>query len=215
MRGMGVAAALLVLGGCQRADAPAEADAILRVEPSEAMREAFLGCQWGKVDGATLSVWAYDCPADRGDVRLVADDKLPGFSSESTVDGRTVRQPVIIAFTKAADAPVSSILQAVQLRSPGRHTAQCVLAPVLDEGTPDGFYTLEPTGETKALWDRFASGDANATPMDPPCGDMGPQMVGDRRFHVLKSDPTTVLYVDYGSEIQIFDASTVVVRPAG
>ena len=54
---------------------------------------------------------------------------------------------------------------------------------------------------------------ALAEEMAPPCGEMGPQFSGDRSFFAVEGDPTTVVFVEYGSEIQIFDASTI--RPAG
>ncbi len=45
--------------------------------------------------------------------------------------------------------------------------------------------------------------------MDPPCGDLGEQMSGDRVFYVQDGDPTTVLWVNFGSEIQPFTAESI------
>jgi hypothetical protein len=38
---------------------------------------------------------------------------------------------------------------------------------------------------------------------------MGVGFVGDRVFQVMADDPTKVVYIDYGSEIQIFDTATL------
>ena len=44
---------------------------------------------------------------------------------------------------------------------------------------------------------------------DLPCGDMGVGFVGDRYFQVMPGHPDRVVYVDRGSEIQIFDPATL------
>jgi hypothetical protein len=138
---------------------------------------------------------------------------LPGFAIENTFEGETSRAPAIVIFKKAAEAPIESILDAVRARSPGPNTATCTLQPVTFEGAVPGSFSLEPTGDLAARWDAFASGEADAEPVEPPCGPMGPQMAGDRSFRVLEGDPTTVVLIEYGSEIQIFDPSSL--RPAG
>jgi hypothetical protein len=91
----------------------------------------------------------------------------------------------------------------VQAKSPGATTAQCALV----KGDGD-FWTLEPTGALKTRWDAVASGEGTEA-MDAPCGDLGPQMSGDRSFSVLEGDPTTVLFIEFGSEIQPFDSETI------
>ncbi len=73
----------------------------------------------------------------------------------------------------------------------------------------EGVYQLSPTGAAKTQWDAFANGEPDAEPMDAPCGDLGVQMSGDRIFYQLDGDPTTVVWVDFGSEIQPFDAETL------
>jgi hypothetical protein len=217
---MKVAAAIavisaLTLGACE---APAEPDdapaqAVAEPRPSEMLQQTFASCTWGKVEGSGLAVWSFDCSAGPGGARLVADDSLPGFAIENTFEGETSRAPAIVIFKKAAEAPIESILDAVRARSPGPNTATCTLQPVTFEGAVPGSFSLEPTGDLAARWDAFASGEADAEPVEPPCGPMGPQMAGDRSFRVLEGDPTTVVLIEYGSEIQIFDPSTL--RPAG
>lgn len=206
--------AVLGAGACQQGTAPADAPAANAAAPSPApvMAETFASCQWGEVTGSGLSIWSYACGPEAGYVRLVADDSLPGFAIESTGEGEAARRPAIIIFKKAADAPIESILEAVRAKSPGPHTDTCTLQPVTVEGATPGSYGFEPTGAARAAWDAFASGDGEAAPVEPPCGAMGPQMAGDRSFRLVEGDPTTVVFIDYGSEIQIFDPATL--RPA-
>lgn len=205
-----IGAAALSLSACQAANEPASAPPTTPAadpQPSETMAQTFQGCTWGQVTGGGLSVWSYDCPAASGDFRLVYDAALPGFVMTGNAAGEIWRNPAIVIFKKAADAPIDAILSEVRAKSPGPHSDTCVLATVPSpEGDVAGF---EPTGAIKAQWDAFASGAADAEPMEPPCGEMGPQMSGDRGFRVLADDPTTVVFVEYGSEIQPFDPASI------
>jgi hypothetical protein len=217
MRGFGImaaSAALIGLTACTPAEEKAAAPAAptqAAVQPSEKMQQTFSQCAWGEVTGGGLSMWSYACPAGAGDFRLVYDDSLPGFAFESTADGGTSRSPAVVIFKKAADAPIDAVLAAVRAKSPGPHSATCVLSTVPSpEGDIAGF---EPTGAVKTQWDAFALGAEGAEPMEAPCGDMGPQMSGDRGFRVLADDPTTVVFIEYGSEIQPFDPASI--RKAG
>lgn len=214
MRNFGImAASVAVIGltACTQPEsktdaAPAAAQAAAP-QPSETMAQTFRGCTWGEVTGGGLSMWSYACPAGAGDFRLVYDESLPGFAYEGTFEGVTSRQAAVVIFKKAADAPIDAILPQVRAKSPGPHSATCVLSIVPSpEGDIAGF---EPTGAVKTQWDAASSGQEGAEPMDAPCGDMGPQMSGDRGFHVLRDDPTTVIFIEYGSEIQPFDPSTI------
>lgn len=219
MRIIGTATAIAFMGlaACSQAETPAKTEAPAAVQadpqPSAAHQETFAGCEWGKVTGSGLSVWSYACPAERGGVRLAADDSLPGFAIEGTGGGETSRSPAIIVFKKTADAPVESLLETVRAKSPGPHTATCTLQPIAAEGVPAGSFVFAPVGDVATRWDAASSGEEGAEEMAPPCGDMGPQFSGDRSFFAVEGDPTTVVFVEYGSEIQIFDASTI--RPAG
>ena len=213
MRGFGImAAATAVIGltACTPAEdkataAPAAAQAATP-RPSQTMQETFVDCTWGETTGGGLSIWSYACP-QAGNTHIVYDASLPGFALEGTYDGQTSRNPAVVIFKKAADAPLDSILTEVRAKSPGPHSATCVLSTIPSpEGDIAGF---EPTGAVKTQWDAFASGAEGAEPMDAPCGDMGPQMSGDRGFRVLADAPTTVVFIEYGSEIQPFDFSTI------
>lgn len=212
MRGFGIMAASVALIGltaCTPAEdkaAPAAPAQAAAPQPSQTMQETFVNCTWGETTGGGLSVWSYACP-QAGNTHMVYDASLPGFALEGTYDGQTGRSPAVVIFKKAAEAPLGSILAEVRAKSPGPHSATCVLSIIPSpEGDIAGF---EPTGTVKTQWDAFASGAEGAEPMDAPCGDMGPQMSGDRGFRVLADDPTTVVFIEYGSEIQPFDFTTI------
>jgi hypothetical protein len=215
MRIIGITTAMVALAGLTACNpdsgkihSPAAEGHTASPEPNQTMKETFADCAWGEVTGSGLSVWSYACPQS-GNTHLVADDSLPGFALEGTFDGQTSRTPTIIVFKKAAGAPIESVLPAIKLKSPGPHTAECVLARPTYDGVAEGIYHLVPTGALKAQWDALSSGAGDAEPMDPPCGDLGEQMSGDHVFYVMEAHPTTVLYVNFGSEIQPFDASTI------
>ena len=214
MRTIGVAVvALMGLCACNQTEgkadaAPAATQAVAAPQPSQMMQETFVNCTWGETQGSGLSVWSYACP-QAGNTHMVYDASLPGFALEGTYDGQTGRSPTIIVFKKAADAPIEAVLAEVRTKSPGPHTAECVLARPTYDGVAEGIYHLVPPAAIKAQWDTFSSGEGGGEPMDPPCGDLGEQMSGDHVFYVQDGDPTTVLWVNFGSEIQPFTAESI------
>ena len=175
-------------------------------EPSQG-RADFPGCNWGEVRGAALSIWSFACGSSQSKAHLLADNKLPGFVLiERGADGAS-RKVVIRAFKKPASAPVQSVLPAIRAASPGRHSATCRLQPApkdMDHGPAR--FTLEPTGAAKTAWE--ASQTTSVEP-DMPCGPLGVAYAGDRYFEALPGDPTTVVFLDMGSEVQIFDPQTL------
>lgn len=195
---------LAALAGCSaapKAEAP---------KPSQVAAETFTGCEWQEVKGKILSIWSYACGPSFGGIRLVADDSLPGFSLKiDGAAGSTVIQPVIRVFTKAADAPIESILPQIQALSPGKDTATCALVPAQDPTSDPSsrkLYELAPTGEAKVRWDRNVETGEDPT---PPCGNLGVAFAGSQVFEVMADDPTKVVYINYGSEIQVFDTTTL------
>ena len=56
--------------------------------------------------------------------------------------------------------------------------------------------------------------DAGPTAEQDACGPLGAAMVGDRYFEVAPGRPDLVVFVDTGSEIQIFDPQTLTIAPA-
>jgi hypothetical protein len=183
----------LVATGCTPAKPP---------EPSQTMKETFAKCTWEKVEGQSLSIWSYACPAEAGDIKLIASDKVGGFSLLST--GSDVQAyDVIRTFPKAKDAALESVLPAV-LAATGVHQASCALVKTA-YGDWGEVWLLEPTGAEKAAYDA-----ANAIePPANPCGELGIGPSGDRFFKVMGDDPKKVIYYDMGSEIQIFDPATL------
>jgi hypothetical protein len=147
------------------------------------------------------------CDAKHGGVRLVADDSLPGFVLVNEgPDGKTSHTAIRL-FRKAASAPLASILPAVRAASPGPHTAACALTSLpLANGRTNRVFDLEPTAATKKAWDD--SQKTSAMP-DAPCGPLGVGYAGDSYFQTVPGDGTTVVYVDMGSEVQIFDPATL------
>jgi hypothetical protein len=172
-----------------------------------AWSETFAGCQLQEVKGAVLSINSYTCGTEHGNAHLEADNTLPGFVEvHDGTDGPT-RTVKIRAFRKAARAPIEAVLAAVRAASPGPSTASCTFAPALgDDDTGAKRFSLVPTGAARVAWDASVDGGA---PIDPPCGPLGVQFEGDLYFEVLPDDPTTVAFIDAGSEIQIFIPATL------
>lgn len=212
MRAMATMAVLAAaLAGCSPGDTrKVDAAEIAAPQPSQGMAETFSNCTWGEVKGATASIWSFACGADAGNVRLAADDALPGFVIESTDPAAPGRRTAIRIFAKPADAPIDAILDAVRAASPGPQSATCAFAPaqgVDHAGRPRFMFT--PVGEARAAYDLAVTSDNIP---EPPCGAFGPSEAGDRVFEIIA--PDKVAYIDFGSEIQIFDASTLKVVEA-
>ncbi len=165
--------------------------------PGEVMEEAYADCSWGEVSGAGLSMWSYTCP----NLKIMADAALPGFQREYTDEaGKVFRTPVVQIFTKAADAPISAIIDAVRLASPGADA--CEIEPGIQAD-----FVLMPTGDALTAYEKSLS-DPEAVP-SLPCGPLGPTEVGGRTFRVVEGAPDKVAMIDWGSEIQPFDPDTL------
>jgi hypothetical protein len=210
MRAVALALALAT-GACGQNPAKTAVDAVAP-QPSPAARATFAHCAWGEVRGQTISMWSFTCPAGAGSVRLVADDVLPGFLTESTDPARPGRTVVVRLFDKAPDAPIEAVLEVVRALSPGMNTPTCVLAPAegVDHVGKD-HYVLAPTGAAKTEYEKQVVSDTVPT---PPCGSLGVSADGDRFFMVAPGRPDKVMFVDRGSEIQIFDETTLRVHDA-
>jgi hypothetical protein len=152
-----------------------------------------------------LAIWSYACGTEFGSVHLVPS--AAGFDIEANDDGKPGRSEAIRIFTKAPDAPITAIQPAVQAASPGPAIAKCTLE---ESKAPDGSlrerYALKPPAAIQAAWDKaMETGD----PGDPPCGAYGPQLAGAHTFELVDGAPDKVVLVNWGSEIQIFDPSTL------
>ena len=174
--------------------APAPAPAA-ETEIASPLRGApeFAGCEWEVVRGASLEIQGFACGPDHANQRIVADDALPGFVLEAS----------------GPDGPVRSV--AVRAASPGPYSARCVFSPAPGvDNAGRARLVLEPAGEDKDRWEASVMSD---TPMEKPCGELGVSIVGDRWFEEVAGRPTMAVFVEMGSEIQIFDPATL--RPIG
>lgn len=196
---------LLALAACSQ---PKKAEL---PKPPQAMDDTFKACKWMAVKGETLAMNGYTCGPDFGSVHLVADETLPGFAlvEGSGPDAMTYRV-VVRVFTKPKEAAIDAILPEIRKLSPGPSTATCTLQPSADPLDPDHskrkLYHLAPTGAAKIAWDKNEATGGDGT---PPCGALGVSFAGDRLFEVMADDATKVSYIDYGSEIQPFDATSL------
>ena len=184
---------------------------LARPVEADVWSDTFTGCTKQQVEGAGLAISSYACGPDHGKVHLEADATLPGFVELQDTEQGILREPKIRIFKKDPAAPIEAILEQVRAASPGPASASCILekAPPAEGVAADRYY-FAPTGEAKAAWDRAQDGGPEA---DPPCGSLGVQFVGDLYFVVLNGDPGRVAFIDAGSEIQIFDPSTLRAAP--
>lgn len=198
-----ICAIALIAAACTPKTAEQPTPAQTGSSPSESLKTAFPNCSWSDVTGAGLSMGAFTC----ADQKIVADEALPGFVLESIgADGKTSRTAVVQLFTKAADAPVESVLDAVRAASPGAFSAECVLTANTMDPTGKTFLFV-PAGAGKAAYDAFRAGKSDEDSM--PCGAMGPSEGGERLFTQVDGAPDKVALISIGSDIQIFDSNTL------
>ena len=185
---------------------------IVLVHPRPEMQQAFGSCAWEKVTGVGLSIFSYACGPDHGDARLIADEDLPGFAVETVMtSGHAVRSPAIRVFSKAAGDPIDSVVPEIGAVSPALDGGSCALTPVEPAANPrpaDGRvrYVWAPVGTLKRNWDAAHNGGAL---MPPPCGGLGVKYAGSITFEELADDPTKVVAVIWGADVQIYDPSTI------
>lgn len=214
-----------LLCGCQPAAPETKVEAQASEAPSvpsDELKQTFAGCTWGTVVGAGASIDAFSCPPDKGGRKLVADEALPGFVFEAIDgDGQPMRSVAVRFFSKPADAPVTAIESELATVSPGVANAGCKLVPLGAEAAaslelPVGTaFVWEPVGAVKDAWDVWNSPSDDPQPGEPPappCGELGPQMVGLKTFQQLTGDPSRVAMVEWGSEIQPFQFSSLRAR---
>ena len=180
-----------------------------------AIAEVFPGCKLVKVSSAGAAIWAFNCPETENSEHLIADASLPGIALlRQDGDGKKTPMPVIILFTKAKDAPVSTIADQVRKISPEIAGATCALTPLDSEVASSLFpsasqrYSWTPTGKAKQEWD---ARDSTLTEGDfvSPCGIYGPQEMGIVTFEALNGDSTKVAMISWGNELQIFLPQTL------
>lgn len=174
--------------------------------PAPFAQDTYGNCTWEHVKGSEIGIWSYNCGPNAGNVRLVADNALPGFALQRAGENGESKTPVIRIFKKDAAAPIAAVLEAVRAASPGPHTETCTLTP--NQGVPGGkAFVLTPDATAAAEWEKYQTDGAGS--VQPPCGALGPQFVGDSYFKVLDDDPTVVVWADLGSELPIYDVKTL------
>jgi hypothetical protein len=169
-------------------------------------KQTFVGCKLEDVKSSLLSIKSFNCGPEQGDVHLEADSKTSGFVEVLEGSEGPMRITKIRAFRKAADAPIDAILQDVRAASPGRNSETCVFTPTTDGDDGAKRWAFAPGGSAAESW---TQDEKSGDPVDPPCGALGVQFEGDLYFEVLPDDPTIVVFVDAGSEIQIFVPATL------
>lgn len=203
MRVIICATAALLVSACGRGDTH-----LIKPEapkPNAGMAETFSTCAWGEVTAAGLSVWSYACGKDRGDVRLVGDESLPGFMIESAGENGPIRTQAIQIFPREKDAAIDTILPAIRALSPGPATDTCEFAPAQGhEDSGKARFVFAPTGAAKEIWEKALTGAGEPV---APCGPLGEAVWGQLTFELIGHDK--VAMIQHGSEVQIFDASTL------
>ena len=167
--------------------------------------KAFSDCTLQEVRSAALSIQSYACP----NARLIADDKLPGFILETDEpDGNKSHRVAIRTFPKFAPEAIQSALPLIRKASPGPHTDKCILKVFRDgrNKAVDAWFVLSPTGAAEKAWD---ASERKGGGVKPPCGALGVQSAGDLYFEVMPDDPGSVVFIDKGSEIQIYDPDSL------
>lgn len=207
LRGMGIrtifglSALCLGLMACgQQASTPTATKAPAALSE----REPFEGCSdWRTERQFGLTIAVQDCP----EVKLVADSAQKALFLEQGGS----RSLALQVFAKPADAGPDVVLP--QLLAAGRAPAgaTCALEPA-PEGLPlaegQTRFVLTPTGASKTAWER-ALANVDLVPETQPCGTLGVGVVGDRYIQIDAKRPDMVVFVELGSEAQIYDPATL------
>jgi hypothetical protein len=166
----------------------------------------FAGCKWERVTAGKFAVASFNCDKAHGNQHLIGDDALPGFW---LTDDGGARRLAIQLFSKPPKASIATVLPRVRAASKGPQTSSCVMvySAAESQGRPQHKrYVLQPTGPALKAWQ---TAQDNGEAEEQPCGRLGVTIVGDRYFEIMPGNPQTVMFVDMGSEIQIFDPATL------
>jgi hypothetical protein len=197
-------AAGAVLAACQPVAPPPKSEApqaaAAAPKPPEGWETAFPNCTWGEVKGGGASIWAFACPNDK----IVFDAALPGFAREISGEN-AAKGPIVQFFTKAADAPIESVLPAIRAASSA--PADCALEQVKD--APAGEFQLMPTGQSRQAYDRLIAPGGPEEGNFMPCGALGPSEAGRRVIKAVPDAPTLVAVIHIPSDIPTFDETTL------
>lgn len=174
-------------------------------------RAPFDGCSWEYLSGGGIGLWSQKCSNNR----VVVDAARQAAFMELTVDGQTSRGEIARVFA-IPEGGLPALAQTLVREGAGPTGSQCTLEAVAaTTDIPQGVarYTLVPTGQTKTAWDRAVASDT--APETPPCGAYGVAIVGDRYIEVQAAHPDRALFVELGSEMSIYEPSTIAFVDAG
>ena len=166
----------------------------------------FSACKWDRVAGARFSISSFTCGPEQGDLRLIADDDVPGFWLTANDSSRVL---AIRLFTKGHRTPITAILPTLRAASKGPQSATCILVRATVKGqelTGTKRYVLQPDGPALKAWE---SAQDRGEAADEPCGPLGVAIVGERYFEVMPGHSDVDIFVNMGSEIQPFDPATI------
>lgn len=204
----------LMLAACSApmSDAAATKAKMADPVPSEALSSSYPGCNWEKVTGSGIEIWSYNCPKDRGNYRLVADQSLPGFMTESGDPGKGERYESIRILTKDAKAGIESLNGEMAKLSPPSEPGGCTLQPAgktYMNPRPDDpvvRYAWAPVGDLKTRWEKAS---AESMDMPPPCGPYGIQYAGFYTLEAVPGDDTKVVLITWGNDLAPFEPMTL------
>jgi hypothetical protein len=193
------AVAALALTACNKPAATAP-------PPTSALAKAteFAKCQWETVKGSGYSIQAFACGPEQGNMHMVADDSLPGFTLVSDQGRKTA----VRMFGKPATSPITAVLAPARAVSRGPQTRTCEFELQAGADPAKKRYVLTPVGDAKTAWEKNVKESKDV--VAEPCGPLGVAVTGDRYFFELPGHPEVVVWTDMGSEIQIFDPETIV-----
>lgn len=180
-------------------------------------RAPFEGCTWEHFVGEGIRVWSQVCMAGQRETRLATDPASPGVWLTTThPDLPPERRLAFQVFKNEPDAPFEAMIAIAMAAGAAPADANCVLEP--REGAPpangNDRRILAPSGATKEEWLAALAADPPvATPL--PCGTYGVALVGDRYFETDPARPGQVVFVDLGSERQIYEPDTLELTATG
>lgn len=175
-------------------------------------RAPFEGCRWEEISVRDVGLWSQVCA--NGQLRVGKSTVRGGGSYDAllyeqrspTGEIFPLREAVVLFPTTGGGLDALTQLMMAQGAAPAGAT--CRLEPT-QAAAPTGRkrYTLTPTGATKIAWERAVTSDT--VPEQPPCGTFGIAPVGDRYVEIQDARPDTAIFVELGSEIQIYEPDSI------
>ncbi|MFZ4120981.1 MAG: hypothetical protein ACOYKM_04890 [Caulobacterales bacterium] len=208
--------ALALLWGCGRAPeapqggaeapAPVSAAALTLLGQTPPDQPALPECAWQPFEGAGIVMWTQTCPGQR----MVADAPSGRVLREAVEDGALLATSEDIRVLDMPASGLAGLTAQLMLEGGAPAEASCTLntAPAVIP-LPQGRqrYSLEPTGLTRSAWEGALTADE--VPETPPCGRYGVSHTGYRYIEIQAAAPTKALFVELGSEVQLFEPNSI------